>query len=72
MGNLDLFKDTELKNFCEWFQQHYGKSKCYEGGLQIAMAGHFHIHVRIAAKLIERCLLLGFISKRNGLITFNV
>ena len=72
MGNLDLFKDEELHNFLVWFQRHYHKQSCYEGGLQISMAGHFHIHVRMAAKLIQRCLMLGYIAKRNGLIHFNV
>lgn len=70
MGNLDLISDRELYNFCDFFQDHYQRKQCLEGGVQIALAGRFHVHPRIASKLLERCLQLGYMERRNRLITF--
>ena len=55
--------NEQLREFLMWYRGHYRKDMGFEGAIQLAMMGRFHITVKQTRPLIQRCLNLGYIQK---------
>ena len=58
-------QDNELKDFCRWFRQHFNKTHTFVSILAISMAGRFHLTVKMAMPLIQRCEEMDLIRVKN-------
>ena len=61
--------DEQLKEFCEWYRNHYEKAETFTAGMSISMAGYFHISTKQARLLLERCKSIGLIKMRRENVT---
>lgn len=63
---MEEVSDDELKEFCQWYKQHFRKVEANECEFVISMCGHYHTFPKQAKKLLERCKSLNLIEiKRN-------
>ena len=57
--------NEQLKEFCEWYVDHFQKKETFTGGMSISAAGYFHLSNKDAGKLLDRCNSIGLIKKRR-------
>lgn len=60
--------DTELKNFCEWYKNHFAEVEVYKCVFVVSMSGHFHTIPRKAKKLLERCKKLNLVEVKRNMV----
>ena len=58
-------QDDELRGFCQWFRLHFGKTHTFVSTLVISMADRFHLTVKMAKPLIQRCEEMDLIRVKN-------
>ena len=63
-----VFKDDDLREFCEWCKNHTG-GLMEEGAFITCMCGHFHSFPKAMKAVLKQMLSLGLVKKMNQTIT---
>lgn len=59
----DEITDTQLRDFLDWYKDHYQVTGDRVDLIAISAAGHFHMTQKTAAPLVRRAVTLGFLER---------
>ena len=66
---MDMILDTELKDFCTWYSNHFNKRVSTESVILTCMCGYFHTYTRVATMILKRCKALKYVEVEKGVVT---
>ena len=59
----DEITDIQLRDFLDWYKDHYQVTADRVDLIAISAAGHFHMTQKTATPLVRRAIALGFLER---------